>query len=90
MLTVAIQTGLRVSELTDLTCGDAVLGVGAHLRCFGKGRKERLHTADQNRMRRYSSDGFTNSDPGRATHGSPVEPEEPCLLTLSRTCSRNT
>jgi len=41
LLTVAIQTGLRVSELTGLTSGDVVLGVGAHLRCDGKGRKER-------------------------------------------------
>jgi site-specific recombinase XerD len=41
LLLVAIQTGLRVSELTSLTCGDAVLGAGAHLRCTGKGRKQR-------------------------------------------------
>ena len=41
LLLVAIQTGLRVSELTSLTCGDAELGTGAHLRCTGKGRKQR-------------------------------------------------
>jgi len=41
LLLVAIQTGLRVSELTRLTCGDVQLGVGAHLRCQGKGRKDR-------------------------------------------------
>ncbi|EQD64429.1 integrase/recombinase, partial [mine drainage metagenome] len=40
MLT-AIQTGLRVSELTGLTCGDVHLGKGAHVRCTGKGRKQR-------------------------------------------------
>jgi integrase len=38
---VAIQTGLRVSELLGLNCGDIILGVGAHLRCQGKGRKHR-------------------------------------------------
>jgi len=38
---VAIQTGLRVSELLGLDCGDVTLGVGAHLRCEGKGRKQR-------------------------------------------------
>jgi integrase/recombinase XerD len=41
LLLVAIQTGLRVSELTALTCGDVVFGTGACVRCTGKGRKER-------------------------------------------------
>jgi integrase len=40
-LITAVQTGLRVSELCGLRCGDVVLGVGAHVRCYGKGRKER-------------------------------------------------
>jgi site-specific recombinase XerD len=38
---VAIQTGLRVSELIGLNCGDIALGTGAHVRCEGKGRKQR-------------------------------------------------
>ena len=42
LLLVAVQTGMRVSELTSLTCGDVELGTGAHLRCHGKGRKERI------------------------------------------------
>ena len=41
LLSLAIQTGLRVSELIGLTCKDIVLGSGAHVRCQGKGRKER-------------------------------------------------
>lgn len=41
LLLVAIETGLRVSELTGLRCGDVVLGPGANVRCRGKGRKER-------------------------------------------------
>jgi site-specific recombinase XerD len=41
LLLVAVQTGLRVSELTGLRCQDVELGGGAHLRCSGKGRKER-------------------------------------------------
>jgi integrase len=41
LLLVTLQTGLRVSELTSLTCADAELGAGAHLRCTGKGRKQR-------------------------------------------------
>jgi integrase/recombinase XerD len=42
LLHVAIQTGLRVAELTSLVCRDVELGTGAHLRCHGKGRKERI------------------------------------------------
>jgi len=41
LLLVAVQTGLRVSELIHLNCGDVMLGTGAHVRCMGKGRKER-------------------------------------------------
>ena len=41
LLLVAVQTGLRLSELTGLQRADAVLGTGAHVRCVGKGRKER-------------------------------------------------
>ncbi len=36
-----MQTGLRVSELTGLTTGDVHLGPGPHVRCHGKGRKDR-------------------------------------------------
>jgi site-specific recombinase XerD len=41
LLLLAIQTGLRVSELTSLTRLDAQLGAGAHVRCLGKGRQQR-------------------------------------------------
>jgi integrase/recombinase XerD len=41
LLVTAIQTGLRVSELVNLRCADVTLTTGAHLRCVGKGRKER-------------------------------------------------
>jgi site-specific recombinase XerD len=41
LLVVAIQTGLRVSELTGLRGADTELRSGPHLRCQGKGRKER-------------------------------------------------
>src|SRR6266700_5808388 len=41
VLLLAVQTGLRVSELTALTNQDVHLGPGAHIRCTGKGRKER-------------------------------------------------
>jgi integrase/recombinase XerD len=41
LLLVAVQTGLRVSELTGLRRTDVVLGTGAHLNRTGKGRKQR-------------------------------------------------
>ena len=41
MLLLAVQTGLRISELIGLTRVDLHLGPGAHVVCHGKGRKER-------------------------------------------------
>lgn len=41
LLLVATQTGLRAAELIGLRCQDVVLGCGAHVRCLGKGRRER-------------------------------------------------
>ena len=38
---MAVQTGLRLSEITGTTREDLVLGTGAHVRVIGKGRKER-------------------------------------------------
>jgi site-specific recombinase XerD len=41
LMLLAVQTGLRVSEMTGLQRQDVCLGTGAHVRCMGKGRKER-------------------------------------------------
>ena len=41
IIVLALQAGLRVSELTSLNCGDIMLGTGGHVRCEGKGRKQR-------------------------------------------------
>jgi integrase/recombinase XerD len=41
ILSVALQTGLRVSEIINLRRRDIVTGTGAHVRCDGKGRKQR-------------------------------------------------
>lgn len=41
LLTLAVQTGLRVTELTQLVRSDLHLSTGAHVRCHGKGRKDR-------------------------------------------------
>ena len=50
LLLLAVQTGLRISELIGLDHADIHLGSGAHVRCMGKGRKQRAtpltkHTA---------------------------------------------
>ena len=41
ILLVAVQSGLRVSELTGVCRSAVFLGTGAHIRVLGKGRKER-------------------------------------------------
>jgi integrase len=40
-LLIAVQTGLRLSEMISLRREDVALGTGAHVHCIGKGRKER-------------------------------------------------
>ncbi len=42
MLLLAVQTGLRISELIGLCQKDVYLGVGAYVACHGKGRKDRI------------------------------------------------
>jgi integrase/recombinase XerD len=41
ILLIAVQTGLRVSEIAGIRRQDVILGNGAHIRCIGKGRKQR-------------------------------------------------
>ncbi len=41
MLALTTQTGLRISELAQLTCQDVTLTAGANVHTVGKGRKER-------------------------------------------------
>jgi site-specific recombinase XerD len=40
LIVLAVQTGLRPSELTGLRQQDLQLAAGAHVRVIGKGRKE--------------------------------------------------
>jgi len=42
LLLLASHTGLRVSELTALNIADLQTGPGPHVRCHGKGRKDRI------------------------------------------------
>lgn len=41
LLALALQTGLRSSEIRQLCCRDVAIGTGPHVRCLGKGRKTR-------------------------------------------------
>jgi site-specific recombinase XerD len=48
LILIAVQTGLRLSELTGLHQRDLQLGIGAHVRVIGKGRKERCTPLSKN------------------------------------------
>jgi site-specific recombinase XerD len=73
LLLTLFQTGLRVSELIRLRRGDVTLGRGAHLRCEGKGRKQRLHPAHLSDRRGPAFlDGRTRRRPRR-----PFVPQPP-------------
>jgi site-specific recombinase XerD len=48
LILLAVQTGLRLSELTSLQPEDVHLGAGAHVRVIGKGRKERCTPLSKN------------------------------------------
>jgi len=50
-LLVALQTGLRVSEMITLERQDVSLDTGAHVHCIGKGRKERCTPLTQQAVR---------------------------------------
>lgn len=78
LLLVAITTGLRVSELAALSWVDVELGTGAHLRCHGKGRKERI-TPLTAQTRTVLADWHTENRPG---------PEDPVFPSRQRRSSR--
>jgi len=80
LLLVALRTGLRVSELTQLTCGDVYLGREANVRCLGKGRKERytpLEPSTVAALRDWLAERGTSPDvPLFCTHqGRPLSPD---------------
>jgi integrase/recombinase XerD len=72
LLLVAVQTGLRVSELVGLNCQDVVLGTGAHVHCLGKGRKQRCTPLRPETTR-------TMAAWLRERHGQPEQPVFPSI-----------
>ena len=90
LLVLAIQTGLRVSELIGLRRQDISLGRGPHLWCEGKGRKERV-TPLTARPWPSCAHGWPNNEASPATLCSP--PATTAALsaaTRSNECSTNT
>ena len=64
LLVLALQTGLRISELRSLDLNDIDPGVGAHVRCTGKGRRQRctpLTSATTTIMSNYLAERATRS-----------------------------
>lgn len=96
LLLLALQTGLRASELVNLRCSDVVLGTGAHIRCMGKGRKERSTPLRRDTARLLKAWIGDNGDDKRplfpSLRGGPLSRDalehlvRKHCLTASRTC----
>ena len=56
LLLLALQTGLRVSELIHLNCGDVMIEDPAHVRCAGRGRKQCATPLREWRDERFAGD----------------------------------
>jgi integrase/recombinase XerD len=72
MFTLAIQTGLRLTEITGLQIASLHLGAAAHVACTGKGRKNRttpLTIATATMLESYLRERATR--PGRALFPGP-------------------
>jgi integrase/recombinase XerD len=72
MFTLAVQTGLRLSEITELCLASVHLGSAPHLACTGKGRKNRttpLTSTTASLLKVYSQERSTR--PGQALFPNP-------------------
>ncbi|VGO13403.1 Tyrosine recombinase XerD [Pontiella desulfatans] len=97
ILTLALQTGLRASELINLCQCDLIAGTGAHVQCMGKGRKQRLTPLRKetllvmkNWLRRYggTEDGplFPTIRGGKLSRDALEHLVRKHTLTASKTC----
>ena len=83
MLAVAVQTGLRVSELAGLRRGDVTFGSGACVSCVGKGRKQRstpLRPETTKVLRRWMDEcgGQPDAPVFPGPRGGPLQPRHDC------------
>jgi integrase/recombinase XerD len=97
LIDLAVETGLRVSELTGLRNRDIELGVGAHVRCTGKGRKNRctpltketvavLRTWSRERQGGPDDPLFPSQRGGHLSRGGVEELVAKHAATATRTC----
>jgi integrase/recombinase XerD len=97
LLTLTIQSGARVTELTSLCCQDVHLNAGPHVQIAGKGRKQRvtpLTTHTVTVLREWLKE--RTSQPGQplfpTSRGKPLSRDAVALLvtkhakTASRVC----
>jgi len=84
ILLLALQTGLRVSELINLNCRDVILGTGAHIRCEGKGRKQRSTP-----LRRDTVNGLRSAQDLMTIQSSQQSEASGSVATLWNTSSEN-
>ena len=90
LLALAVQTGLRISELITLTCNDIHTATGAHVSCLGKRTPTPRHTPDRHHAHRpHALPGRTRHPPRRRpVPSAPTEPASPA--TPSNTALPNT
>ncbi|MBS0349759.1 MAG: tyrosine-type recombinase/integrase [Proteobacteria bacterium] len=65
LMLLAIRTGLRVSEIISLRWDNIIFGSASHVRCIGKGRKERttpLTKKTASVMKSWLSENKSNSE----------------------------
>ncbi len=79
LLLLVAQTGLRLSELIGLDKDAVHLGAGAHVRCVGKGRKERCTPLTSHAKEALRSTGSANCSRGTGTTKSPASPPDRAL-----------
>jgi site-specific recombinase XerD len=98
LIDLAVQTGLRVSELTGLRNCDIELGVGAHVHCTGKGRKNRstpltketvavLRTWSRERRGGPDDPLFPSQQGGHLSRGGVEELVAKHATTAAKTCA---
>jgi integrase/recombinase XerD len=91
LLVTALRTGLRVSELTQLTRRDLHLGAGAHVRCVGKDEKNAALRSTPTPSRRYANGSPNTQDTAETTtRCSPPGKPPRCHETPSTPGSPNT
>jgi site-specific recombinase XerD len=89
LIVLAVQAGLRISELAALTTGDITLGVGAHVHTIGKGEKNAAPRSFP-QLPPCCAPGSPNAKADPATRCSPPAPAGRSAETPSNSASAST